>query len=412
MVRVVSLLLLAALVAGCSQPQAPPPVVATATPVNLADTIDPRPPDQVQAGDQPQHMPSLIGGPKPGPTRQVVTPPRVRTGPVIQVALILDTSKSMDGLLKQAQTRLWNVVSETAEIRYQGEQPQLEVALYEYGSNRRLPSSTGYIRKVLPFTTDFDAVSEELFKLSCEGGLENAPWAVETAAAELDWSQDPQDLKAIFIAGNEVFDQGPVYAEDALEKARSRGIAVNTIFCGSRTEGEQLGWASIAEDAQGGYAAIQQDQVVAVTAPQDEEIARLNEELNSTYIPYGEDGARFQARQRAQDEAAAESSALALRAGAKAKSAYNNADWDVVDAARAGKDLPAAAYPKALRGLSDKERQARVEETGRRRAQLQQRINDLVEERKAHVAAPVPSLDEAMVESIHKQARAKGYSVK
>lgn len=34
-------------------------------------------------------------------------------GPVIQLALLLDTSNSMDGLIDQARSRLWQIVNET-----------------------------------------------------------------------------------------------------------------------------------------------------------------------------------------------------------------------------------------------------------------------------------------------------------
>ena len=49
-------------------------------------------------------------GPLPGRpwprTRQ--PPPR----PTVQIAILLDTSNSMDGLIAQAKTQLWNVVNE------------------------------------------------------------------------------------------------------------------------------------------------------------------------------------------------------------------------------------------------------------------------------------------------------------
>src|SRR5256714_7472776 len=84
--------------------------------------------------------------------------------PAIQVAILLDTSNSMDGLIDQARTQLWRVVNEFATAKRNGQSPDLEVALYEYG-NDGLPEEKGYIRRVLPLTTDLDKVSEELFAL-------------------------------------------------------------------------------------------------------------------------------------------------------------------------------------------------------------------------------------------------------
>ena len=47
-------------------------------------------------------LPPAMDAPKPEPTK----------GPMIKLALLLDTSNSMDGLINQARSRLWNVVNE------------------------------------------------------------------------------------------------------------------------------------------------------------------------------------------------------------------------------------------------------------------------------------------------------------
>lgn len=53
----------------------------------------------------------------------------------IQVALLLDTSSSMDGLIEQAKSRLWNIVNTLTTLKYNGKAPQIEIALYEYGND-------------------------------------------------------------------------------------------------------------------------------------------------------------------------------------------------------------------------------------------------------------------------------------
>ena len=89
----------------------------------------------------------------------------------IQVAILLDTSSRMDGLIEQAKSRLWNIVNTLSTLKYGGETPQIEIALYEYG-NYRLRGSDNYIRQVTPLTTDLDLISEKLFSLTTYGGLE------------------------------------------------------------------------------------------------------------------------------------------------------------------------------------------------------------------------------------------------
>src|SRR5688572_13503 len=127
--------------------------------------------------------------------------------PVIQLAVLLDTSNSMDGLIDQARKQLWRVVNELASSKKNGVTPDLRVALYEYG-NDSLPSSTGHIRRVLPLTSDLDKVSEELFALKTNGGSEYCGHVIDEATKHLEWSASSHDLKLIFIAGNEEFTQG------------------------------------------------------------------------------------------------------------------------------------------------------------------------------------------------------------
>ncbi len=45
----------------------------------------------------------------------------------IQIALILDTSGSMEGLIEQAKTQLWSLVDELTKATYEGQDPELEI---------------------------------------------------------------------------------------------------------------------------------------------------------------------------------------------------------------------------------------------------------------------------------------------
>ena len=81
----------------------------------------------------------------------------------IQVAILLDTSSSMDGLIDQAKSRLWNIVNTLTTLKYNGKAPKIEIALYEYGNDGI--SDKNWIRKVTPLTQDLDLISEKLFAL-------------------------------------------------------------------------------------------------------------------------------------------------------------------------------------------------------------------------------------------------------
>ncbi len=106
--------------------------------------------------------------------------PIVEKKPLVQIAILLDTSGSMSGLIDQARAELWSIVNEFIFAERDGQQPELQVALYEYGKDS-LAKEGGYIRQIVPFTTDLDKVSEELFALETNGGDEYCGWVIKEA---------------------------------------------------------------------------------------------------------------------------------------------------------------------------------------------------------------------------------------
>jgi len=342
--------------------------------------------------------------------------------PVIQLAILLDTSNSMDGLIDQARTQLWRVVSEFGHARKNGLMPELQVALYEYG-NDGLPAAQGHIRRVLAFTTDLDKVSEELFALRTNGGQEYCGQVIGEAVRGLQWSTSGDDLKVIFIAGNEEFTQGSVDYRKSVDSASARGVIVNTIFCGEKAEGLSTQWGDGAKLAEGRYVAIDQNaQVAEIDAPQDDEIARLGTKLNETYIAYGMEGSKGLYRQAAQDtNAMSKKSANIQRQIVKSSANYSNSSWDLVDASKEGKvdvtKVKTADLPPAMRGMTVEQRKAYVRETEAKRAELQTRIAKLDAERKKYIAAKqktlppaATTLDEAIIGAVREAGRKRGFT--
>ena len=89
----------------------------------------------------------------------------------IQIALLLDTSGSMRGLINQAKTQLWNLDNKMTYAHCNEVQANIEIALYEYGKST-IPQQEDYLRQIVPFSTDLDQISKELFALSTNGGDE------------------------------------------------------------------------------------------------------------------------------------------------------------------------------------------------------------------------------------------------
>ena len=357
-----------------------------------------------------------------GVATPTATPVAAAKKPVIQVAILLDTSGSMNGLIDQARTQLWRVVNEFATARRNGVSPDLQVALYEYG-NDGLPAEKGYLRQVQPLTPDLDKVSEELFALTTNGGSEYCGWVIDEATKGLAWSASNDDLKVIFIAGNEEFTQGNVSYKDACRRAIAKGIAVNTIFCGAKEEGINTNWKDGADLADGRFMAIDQNaQVADVVAPQDQEIARLGEQLNTTYIAYGSAGSEGAARQSANDaKLKSNAGANVQRQIAKSNAMYSNTSWDLVDAKKAGtvdvekidpKDLPAE-----MQKMTPAERKAYVAQKEKDRTEIQAKIRKLDDERKKYVAEQMKklppaasTLDKAVVSAVRDTGTKKGYT--
>src|SRR5207248_8214277 len=86
------------------------------------------------------------GGSRPPVANDPVSP--IRRKNVAQIAILLDTSNSMDGLLQQTKTQLWRIVNEIGASRKNGEAPMVQVALYQYGNNS-LSMRDNWIQQVL-----------------------------------------------------------------------------------------------------------------------------------------------------------------------------------------------------------------------------------------------------------------------
>ena len=346
--------------------------------------------------------------------------------PGIQIAILLDTSSSMSGLISQAKTQLWKIVNEFVSVEKDGKRPILQIALFEYGNNG-LEQSDGWIRMILPLTDDLDKVSEELFALTTNGGSEHCGQVIKVAVETLEWSEAKDDYKVIFIAGNEPFTQGPVQYADACKAAIEEGIIVNTIHCGAHGQGVSGKWQDGALLADGSYMNIDHNRkVVHIDAPQDKEITRLGAELNDTYIPYGSRGAAGAANQSAQDTNAKASSpsSEAERAVTKASANYWNDSWDLVDALRKGtvklEDVKPEDLPEAMRTMTLDEQKAHIEAKTKERAKTQKKIQELNAERRKYVAEEMKkraesgeeeTLDAAMMRTLHEQAEAKDFSL-
>ncbi len=335
------------------------------------------------------------------------------SAPAIQLAILLDNSGSMSGLIEQTKSQLWKIVNELSELERDGKTPTLNIGLYTHGDTN--------IKQLSSFTSDLDKISEELFALGIHGGSEYCGAVINKSIKELEWSSNPNSLKMIYIAGNESFAQGHIPYREAIAQAKEQGVIVNTIYCGSAEEGIRLEWGEGARLGGGDYTNIDHNQqTVYVETPFDDQISQYNQELNNTYIWYGKQGKTSMSNQNRQDFNASSYSKSneAERAVFKSSRSYDNSKWDLVDAYKKDKSVvnKKTELPKALEGKSAEELEEAVNEKMEQRTKIQNKIKELNNKRKGFIAEKQKaaggkeSLDQSIINSVKKQAEKRGYT--
>jgi hypothetical protein len=357
-------------------------------------------------------------------------PPFTGTRPAVDIAILLDTSNSMDGLIAQAKSQLWSIIQQFADAKKAGKTPVLRVSVFEYG-NTNLPASEGYIRQVVQLTDDLDKVSEVLFALRTNGGDEYCGQVIQQAIKRLDWSGEPNGYKAIFIAGNEPFTQGSVNYKDSCKSAIENGIVVNTIHCGDYETGVRTHWKDGADLAEGTYLNIDQDRkVVHIQCPQDKIIIQLNSELNKTYLWFGSKDVR---ESYSENQIAQDNNALRVGGGGgfgggrgvtKASALYRNAGRDLVDTLEEDSEiltkLKKDQLPREMQGMSVAQRIDHINKMAAKRAEIKSKIGELGRQREAFVVQKrkemaselgADTLGDVIGAAVRKQLQSSGFEL-
>lgn len=341
----------------------------------------------------------------------------------VQVSILFDTSNSMDGLIDQAKSRIWNIINEISQLSYNGQTPEIEFALYQYG-NSNLAATDNYIQQILDFSTDLDTLSQLLFGLTTNGGSEFCGAVINRSLNDLSWSENSEDLRMIYIAGNESFAQGPVSYKEQCKLAKSKDVCINTIFCGNYEEGLKLDWKNASDLGGCDYFNIDSDRAIThIETPYDSLINQYNDSINQTYYGIGSYGLEKKAMQATEDaNAELQSEAVKTeRSIAKSKGAvYNNSSWDLIDAVDNGRNLSEISdeeLPEEFRGKTLEEKEALLDEKKEDRKRYRSEISNLAKERQNYINeemkkradTEVDDFGTSVNESIAKKALDKGY---
>ncbi|MFO0962563.1 MAG: vWA domain-containing protein [Phycisphaerales bacterium] len=346
---------------------------------------------------------------------------RAKAGTVrtVEIAICLDTSGSMDGLIDAARARIWDIVNDLAKAT---PAPKLRVALLNYGNDGHNPEM-GWTSIDTDFTEDLDMVSAKLFGLHTNGGTELVGRAIDRATRELKWTGDDTALKIMVIAGNESADQDRQVAyQEAAKRAIAAGILVNSVYCGAANDSLAPQWSEVARLADGRFACIDQSTgAVAIATPFDQELVALSASLNTTYLPFGAGGGAAWANQAAQDTNASglNSAVAAQRCVTKGGNAYCNSGWDLVDASKDAafklEAVPADQLPEPMRAMTLEQRREHIAARAKEREEIRKRIAELDAQRGKFVAqetarrgADAGSFDRAIRDAVRAQAVARG----
>ena len=345
---------------------------------------------------------------------------------LIQIAILLDTSGSMRGLVDQARIQIWNVVDELSTSSRNSNQSELEIAVYQYGTET-VSKSDGYIRRVLDFSGDLDEVSRALFSLEVKGGVELCGEVVRQSCDDLNWSEDA-GYKAVFIAGNEAFDQGQTSFASVIPRLREQQIKVNTIYCRWKDakKREDALWQYAAQLASGTYAMINHNRKMEdLSTPYDDQFRSLNRRMNDSFVWYGKNANKHMKNQIEQDKNADKMSnaAFASRMSSKIGHLYKHVHSDLVDALQHNQlkmdSMPEKLMPENIRAMKPAERMSFLKQKISEREQVRREMATLISQRDAWIRANAPASQstgdtwgDALRSAVRTQLKSAGFEIR
>ncbi|MBC2605810.1 vWA domain-containing protein [Pelagicoccus albus] len=357
-------------------------------------------------------------------TEQEEDSPANFDSPTMEVVFVLDTTGSMSGLIAGAKQKIWQIADKLKSAK---PTPNIRFGLIGYRDR-----GDDYITRTYPLSDNIDEVYGNLMQFQANGGgdePESVNQALYEAVSQMQWDSDRSTLKTIFLVGDarpHMDYQDDVKYEVTCELAQAKGILINTIQCGSKSQTASF-WRSISDMTNGTYAAIQQQGgTIVVETEWDPVINDLNIQLDSTIIPYGSLKEQSYARKNRSLLAGMSSSAIADRSNYLFKSGKSKViagSGDLVEMVMSGKldydKIEKDKLPPELQELDTSELKNLIEEKSAQRESIQDEIRDNLARRNAYVEEEMSKFSESdkeevfelsAFEALEKQAVAAGYS--
>ena len=344
--------------------------------------------------------------------------------PRMEVVFVLDTTGSMSGMIAGAKQKIWAIAN---KLKSADPTPEIRFGLVGYRDR-----GDTYVTKVFGLSGNLDEVYTHLYAFAPEGGgdtPESVNEALHKAVRDLQWSTDPEVLRVIFLVGDappHMDYQDDVKYQKSCKLANERGILINTLQCG-RLEGTEEIWREIANLTNGTYAAILQDGgSVKIDTPYDDEIKRINVQLDATIILYGSRAEQANAAANKTVLASLSKEAMSDRSSYFNKSEAGSViagKGDLVVEVMNGREsldrLDEKKLDPKLQAMAPAARQELIAQKIEERRVLQSELAALVAKRDTAVAEKLKDLGgkEGVLELnafqvLESQAKAKGYEFK
>ena len=346
----------------------------------------------------------------------------------IDLVFCVDLSGSSNGILDDIRERYWEVVNQANAYK---PSPRLRVAVVGF-SRPSFGAKNGYVKIIKGLTSDFDVLSHELFKLQpyIEKGDQMVGMALRTCIRSLQWSDDPEALKTIFLIGNGRVDLGSYSYTDACELAVKEDIVINTLYCRSAREipSEKSGWRNVAR-LTGGTSHeifIHKRPPILVTTYDSTELYNLSSLLAATYVGYGKGGSERVKIMAMVDEKTREANLMSFESRMFHKISdgyqFQNSAWDVIDYYRSNDNIPdnatasieadaAVGFNGAMNDYISKMREHRKTILSRLRIHMpldrQAQINRMLDERGLRRS---DNFERVVINSLDQMAASRGFN--
>ena len=344
--------------------------------------------------------------------------------PVVELVFALDTTGSMSGLINASKEKIWSIASTMAQAQ---PAPEIRIGLVAYRDR-----GDDYVTKIVPLSSDLDAVYAQLLDFSAAGGgdgPESVNEALYKAVNNIQWSQSSSAYKAIFLVGDAPGHhdyQDDVPYTQSVKAAMQKGIIVNTIQAGNNRDMKSE-WQKIAAIGQGDTFQVNTTgEAFAVTTPFDKKIAEASRRLDATKIFYGsaEEQAKAEKRKKNSEKVYAESSMASQARRAKynlsdSASSIASKEKELLQAIERGEveldEIAEAELPQSIAEASSSTRKQVVEGKLAERKAIKAELAKLSEERQAYIktqreklGAGKKSLDDKLLATLKEQAMDKG----